>query len=89
MCFITFQFSKQSLLVISKTAFINLNENGFIVHKPQIVLMLICMLIVFNVTRWHKGVQSSNGAVSSCFNGFSGTWKEVSSYLCTSIWNEL
>lgn len=84
-----YYFSKQSLLVISKTAFINLQENDFKVHMPQILLMLICMLIVFNVTRWHKGVQSSNGAVSSRFSGFSRTWKEVSSYLCTFIWNEL
>jgi hypothetical protein len=42
------------------------------------------MFIVSYVSRWHEGVQSSNGPISSCFKGFSGTRKEVSSYLCTS-----
>jgi hypothetical protein len=56
---------------------------------PQTLLMLIYMFILFNVTRWHERVQSSNGPVPSCFKGFSGTWKEVSSYLCTSVCNIL
>jgi len=68
--------------LLLKTTFIDHEENDFIVYEPPNLLMLIRKLIVFNVTRWHKGVQSSNGPDSSCFNCFSGTWKEVSFYLC-------
>lgn len=39
-----------------------------------------CLLPSF-VFRWYKGLQSSHGPVSSCFNCISGTRERVSSYL--------
>lgn len=50
-----------------------------VLRVPQILLMMISLLIFilfffhFDLTRWHKGVQSPHGPVSSCFNCFFGT----------------
>ena len=78
------------LLLIFKATFVkhkSLGKKniGFMELTPQTSSTMICKLslMLFYLTRWHKGVQGPHGPVSSCFNCFFRTWKEVSSYSCT------